>query len=120
MATRAAIRKRAAILLGWTTLNQGIRPEHDTRLSTAYTEIYDKLKDEGTAIWASSSDSVPDRVVPHIVTLMAHTCANEAGISNDRYARIMNDAGPGGALAMREIRSLVTNDYESLEEPADF
>jgi hypothetical protein len=119
VATKPEVKKRALELLGITRVGQGAQSQDDTRIGAAYTEVYADLKKEGIATWASSG-TIPDEVAPHLVSLMALNGLGSYPVSNDRYTRIVNMAGPTGNTAKREIRALVTPDYESLEEPDDF
>lgn len=119
MATVAAVRKRALHLLGVTPVGQDAYDQDDTRIASAYTEVYNMLKDEGLATWAVAG-TVPDKLVPYIAGLMALNANLDFGVSNDRYTRLIAQFGQNGLLAMREIRALTNPDYESLEEPDDY
>lgn len=115
MATVAEVKKRALQLLGRAVIGQGVQSQHDTRIGTAYTEVYADLKTEGIATWAEAG-TIPDDVSPHLVALMAFNAVDEYGVSNARYQRIVARSIP----AKREIRAIVTPDYESLHEPDDY
>lgn len=115
MATKAEVKQRALQLLGVLVMGQSAQEQHDARIETAYTEVYADLKDEGLATW-SVSGAIPDDVSPHLVSLMAFNAADEIGVSDVRYQRIVGRSVP----AKREIRKLTTPDYESLEEPDDY
>lgn len=119
MATLAEVKKRALQLLAVTRINQGSQSQDDTRIDTAYTEVYASLKKEGLATWAVAG-TIPDEISPHLAGLMALNAADEYGISNTRYQRLILSYGQNGSLALREIRNLTTPDFESLEEPADY
>lgn len=113
--TIAKVRERTLNLLGNTVIGQGSKSHDDTRIKSAYNEVYADLKEESLAVW-SKTGLVPDEVVPHLVALMAFNAVDDFGVSNERYARIVNRS----SVAKREIRSLVTPDYESLGNPTDF
>lgn len=115
MATVAEVKKRALQLLGITRVNQSAQSQDDTRIGTAYTEVYEDLKKDSIATWAVAG-VIPDEVAPHLVSLMAFNAVDEYGVSKERYSRIVGRA----SIAKREIRTLVTPDYESLSEPDDF
>jgi len=115
MATVAEVKKRALQLLGITRINQAAQSQDDTRIATAYTEVYEDLKEEGLATWASTG-TIPDGVVPHLVALMAFNAVDEYGVSTERYQRIVGRVIP----ATKEIRKLTTPKYESLEESTDY
>jgi hypothetical protein len=115
MATKAETRDRAANELGLLRLGQSLQYQDQVRIESAYDEVYEQLKEDGLATWASTG-SVPTKLVPHVVALVADNCLNTYGVSNDRYTRIKNDS----SVAKREIRNLITPDFESLEDPSDF
>jgi len=119
MATKAEVRNQALELLGVLRLGQSAQSQDATTIETAYDEIYADLKKDGLATWASTAE-VPAELVPHVVHLVALSRANRYGISNDRYQRILLEAGENGWKSKREIRRLVTPDYESLDEPTDY
>lgn len=115
MSTKAEVKTRALELLGIVRVGQGAQSQDDTRIGTAYNEVYADLKTEGIATWATDG-TIPDDVTPHLVALMAQNGLGSYPVSNDRYTRVLTLA----AIAKREIRAMVTPDYESLEEPDDF
>lgn len=115
MATKAEVRNYTLQELGVLQLGQSAQSQDATEIETAYDEVYADLKSEGLAVWASTG-SVPAKLVPHMVALVAYSRANTYGISNDRYMRIAAKAG----TAKSEIRRLVQPDYESLTEPTDY
>ena len=102
-------------MLGIVKKPESLRSEHDTILTEAYDQEYAALKKEGLAIWASSG-TVPDAVMPHLAALMAFQVADDLGISNDRYNRILSRRN----VAMPEIRAYVTPEYEYTDDPTDF
>lgn len=119
MATKAETRDRAATLLGRLKIGQALQHQDKVRIEAAYDEVYEDLKDEGLAIWATTA-SVPAAVVPHVAALMAWNCLDDYGVSDSRYQRILNKVGRRGETAKSEIRRLVTPEYESLDEPTAY
>ncbi len=115
MASKQAIRDRAASDLGRLRLGQQLQYQDQVRIESAYDEVYEDLKDEGLAIWASTADA-PTRLVPHLVALVAENCLDTYGVPNDRYQRIKLAA----QQAKPEIRRLVIPRHESLEAPTDY
>lgn len=115
MATKAQVKDRALTLLGRKRLGQSAPEAHSTRIGTAFDEVYQDLKDEGLAIWASTA-AVPTKLVPHMTALVAINAIDDFGVSDSRYQRITARA----SVAKREIRRLTTPPYESLEEPVDY
>jgi hypothetical protein len=120
LATKAEARNQALQLLGVLQLGQSAQSQDATELETAYTEVYAGLKEEGLATWAEAGSAIPDKVVPHLVSLMALSRTDTYGVSDSRYQRILNRAGANGRIAKREIRKVTTPDYESLDEPTDY
>lgn len=102
-------------MLGLLRFGQDLQNQDQVRIEAAFDEVYDDLKDEGLAIWASTA-AVPTELVPHMAALVAMNCTEDYGVSDSRYQRIAAKAG----VAKREIRRLVTPAFESLEEPADY
>ena len=115
MATKAETRDRAGEMLAIKRVNQPMQDEHKVRVEASYDEVFEDLKKEGIATW-SSTGTVPTEIVPHMAALIAALCTETYAVSDKRYNRIFGKAG----VAKREIRKLVTPDYESLEEPDDF
>ena len=122
VATRAQLRERTGVALGLAPLNQALASQHDARLTTAYAEVYAQLKIDGLATWALTADTIPDEVVPYLVTLMCHNCIENAAyaVSPERYERIMLAAGVNGSVAKREIRKYTAPDFDGQDEPVDY
>lgn len=115
MATVQEVVNRAAGDLGILRLNQSLQAQDNTRITAAYDEVYEDLKIEGLAIWASAG-TVPAQVVRWLASLIADNCINNYGVSDKRYERIKKDA----AIAKREIRKIVTPSFTSTTDPADY
>lgn len=119
MATKAEIRDRAANDLGILRLGQSLQHQDKVRIESAYDEVYEELKDEGLAIWASTAE-VPTKLVRHVVALVADNCLSTYGVNEARFARIKLAAGQDGETAKRAIRKNITPEYESTDEPVDY
>lgn len=118
--TKSEVRDRAASdYLGLLRFGQSLQPQDDTRISAAYDEVYEQLKKDGLATWASTA-SVPAQIVPFMVVLVAQNCQGGFGISAARKAEILLDAGENGENARTQIRKLASQDYASQDEPVDF
>ncbi len=115
MATKAELRDRAANDLGLLRLGQALQAQDVTRIEAAFDEVYADLGTEGLNVW-SSSGSCPAALNPHVAALMADNCLNTYSVSVERYQRIKAASG----MAKREIRRLVTPEYESVDEPTDY
>lgn len=117
--TKAEIRDRAATELGRLRLGQGLQHQDKERIEAAYDEVYDEIADDGLAVWPQAGP-VPDKLVPYVSGLVALRCANTYGISGERMQRITLLTGSDGRGAMRRIRWLVEQEYESPDDPTDF
>jgi len=120
MSTKTLVKDRALERLGVKIRGQSAQPKDIDRIESSYTEVYARLKRKDLAVWAEAGTLIPDEIVPYLVLLMALNAADDFGISNARYSRIVSQTGRDGALAMREIRSVITPKYESTEEVADY
>jgi len=117
MATITEVRNTAAGMLGKHRLGQAINNDLKTRLDRAYTEVYADLKNDRLTIWSSAANTtIPDGVSPHVSALMAFNATSDIGVSEARYARII----AARSIAKKEIKKIVTPDYESLSEPENF
>lgn len=118
MATKAQVRDRVATKLGILILGGILQDKDKTRIESGYDEVYEELKEDGLAVWASTA-SVPTKLVKYMVDLVSFNCL-DYGVSNDRYNRILFDAGDNGEKAKGKMRELISEKYESIEEPTDF
>lgn len=122
MATKQEVKNRALEELGVKTIGQGAHNKDDTRIGTAYTEVYADLKKEGLAVWAEAG-TIPDDVAPHLVNLMALNAINTYKVSPALFGRLThgtNSVMQGISISKREIRPLTVPDHESLDEPKNF
>lgn len=115
MATAAEIRDRAANDLGVLRLGQSLQSQDETRIESAYSEVYAALKVEGVATWAYSGE-VPDEIVQHVASLVAENCLNTYGVSQERSQRIKDAA----SVAIKEIRRLTAPSYVSADTAVDY
>ena len=115
MATLAEVRKRALIKLGVGNRHQSPTANQDSDMSNAYTELYLKLQEMDQAYWGQTS-AVPDEVANEVSLLMALSRADDYGISNERYQRLIL----GAPSAYITIRSMAVNPHRSVDEPEDF
>ena len=117
MATITQLRNRAAGMLGRHRSGQAINNQLKTDLDQAYSEVYADLKKDRLTIWSSAANTViPDDVTPWVAALMAFNATDTYGVSDERFNRIVAKRN----IAKREIRRLVTPDYESLSDPTDY
>ena len=117
--TKNEIRDRAANDLGLLRLGQDLDAQNSTRILAGYDEIYQQLKKDGLAIWASTA-SVPAEIAPYMIALVALNCVATFGVSDKRVERIVLTAGIDGELAKKQIRKIVTADFVSQDEPVDY
>ena len=115
MATKLETVDRAANDLGVLRLGQSLQTADQTRINTAYDEVYADLKEEGLATWASTA-SVPSELVTHVVALICEQCSETYSLSDNRFARLQTR----WVKAKREIRRLTTPRYESLGEAVNY
>lgn len=115
MATVSAVHDGTMELLGVLALGKTISATDTARMTRAYDQVYDELKEEGLAYWPSAGP-VPDKFVSYVEALMAFNACDTYSVSAERYQRIVNKA----ANSHREIRRLGAPDYESLDEPVDY
>jgi acetyl-CoA acetyltransferase len=108
--TRAEIANRALRRAGRLAYGQTAESTLSNAALQAYDEVYDYLERLGIVDWGSTA-SVPNEYVPWVVAMTAYNKADEWGISNERFARIAQDAN----AAEREIRRLF-NDYYTTTE----
>jgi hypothetical protein len=115
MATVAETRHKAGRMLGIVAYGQALPANHDLLLTEAYTQIYNSLKAEGNAIWASTG-AVPDGVMPHVAAMMALQVAPDIGVSSERYQiiRLAAQAAP------TEIRRLTVLPFAADDLPVDY
>lgn len=102
-------------LLGISQEGVSMTANHSTRMGRSYDQVFAELKKDGIATWIAAGP-IPDEVAMHVKALMAFEAADAFYVSGNRYNRIVAKE----KVARREIRRLVTPDYESLDEPKDF
>lgn len=115
MATKAEVRDRVGQMLQRVGLGKSMDDALKNRIDTAYTEVYQDLKDDQLVTWAIAG-TIPDKVAPHLAALMAFNCTSSIHVSDRLFSRIVANRN----IAKREIRRLVTPQYESLDEAEDF
>lgn len=119
MASKDEAQQLAAELLGIIAIGQSIESPHDTRMEEAYNEVYAELQVLALPVWATTEE-MPDEVTPHFVGLMAHNKLNLYSVSDSRYQRIINQTGANGERAKSNIKSLLRDSYEDLNEATDY
>lgn len=97
------IRNRAAWLLGVQAVNVTLNATIATDLDNAYLEMYAELEGDQLTRWASSQ-SVPNKYVRAMVTLVAWSRIGEYPLDEERYDRLIRAAGPEGQRAKDRIR----------------
>ena len=118
--TKAQVRNRVGSdYLGILRLGQSLQPQDDDRISDAFDEVYQQLKTDGLATWASTA-SVPAAIVPHLVALIAQQCQATYSLSLPRQALLIQTAGLNGENAKKEIRKLASQDFASQDMAVDF
>lgn len=119
MATKAQVRQRVAEDLGLVAMGEGIQSQDQVRIDASYSEVYELLKEENLATWASTAD-VPNKVFPYYALMMEEKLARSYALSDARYGRILAMAGQDGDLAKAKIARLVTPEYQSTDCNEDY
>lgn len=119
MATKAQIRQRVGEDLNLVPIGQDLEAQDKNRIDTTYTEVYNRLKKESLAVWASDA-SVPEEVTPYYIDMMLEKLLTSYSVPPARYERIKRDAGDNGDIALANIAELVIPEYESIESDAGF
>lgn len=119
MATKAEVRQRVGEDLALVAIGQDLENQDQARIDATYDEVYEYLVEKGLAGWASNGN-IPTRVVPYLCLLMEQKLLTSYSVPDNRYMRISNDAGPDGMLALQKLAAMVTQEYESMDDPRDF
>lgn len=100
-------------------IGQSLENQDASRIEATYNEVYQRIKKQGYATWASDAD-IPSAAVPYVALLMEEKLLTAYSVPESRWARIKSDAGPNGDTAMMNLAEATTNDYESTEDEMDF
>lgn len=119
MAAKADIIQNVGENLALVPVGQDLEDQDKTRISEAYEQAYDRLKEEGLASWASTAE-VPTRVVPFFTDMISERLLTKYSVPDARYTRIKTDAGQNGENAMRKIAEVVLPDYDSINDSTDY
>ena len=115
MATAAQIRDKAGFKLGVKALGQALENSVSSDLDDAYTEVYNRLRDEDLVSWDVAAE-IPDEVVSPVVDLVAFSRVDEYGVSTERYQRIVSAA----SQAEVRIRRSLQDDYFTNQNEASY
>lgn len=119
MSTKAEVRQQVGEDLGLVPVGQDLESQDVTRIDAAYTQTYERLKEEGLAAWPSAGP-VPDKLVPYLCLLMEQRLLISYSVPESRYVRINSECGPDGSMAMKNIARLIVQEDSSLNDPADY
>lgn len=108
MATLAEIRQRTAKRLGRLGVGMTLSSADNSHLTSAYSELHAEWTELGIAVWASSAD-VPNKFSEPVIRALAARVADDFGVSNDRYQRIVSQ---GGQAAENMLRRLIAGEYQ--------
>ena len=117
MPTKAELRDQVLEYLGKKPIGQTATYAQQTDIEQAIDEVYADLQADKLLTFPTTGD-VPDDVTPYIKALVAQR--RSSGLSEERYQRVMLDAGPNGATAKREIRRIIAPNHDPIDEPTDF
>lgn len=110
--TKAQIVERVARKLGKLAAGQNLEADFEDQLNDTYDQVYDMLENKGLAAW--SDDSVPDRFVPHIVSMVARD--HIGGIPQGRQQEIVADE----AKAMLSIANMINRRTPTPRKPRGY
>jgi hypothetical protein len=119
MATKAEVRQQVGEDLGIVPIGQNLESQDQLRIDTAYTQVYGRLKELGLAAWPVLGP-VPDQLVPYFCLMVEQKLLTSYSVPDNRYVRINTDAGPDGTEALKQIASLIIQEYDSTRGPADY
>lgn len=119
MASVAEIRQRVGEELSLVVIGGTLRSQDDTRIASAYNEVYERLKKHGLATWASTG-TIPTELVPYLCLMIEERLLTTYSVPEARYNRIKIDAGQDGDTAMLKISELVAPDYLTTESAEDY
>lgn len=117
--TPEEVRQQVGEDLGLVPIGQSLESQDQARIDAAYDQVYDRLKEKGLAAWAPTGN-IPDRYVPYLCLLIEQKLLISYSIPESRYVRISTEAGADGGEAMKQIASLVVQEYESTDSVADY
>lgn len=117
MATKTQVKDETLIQLGVIELGAAAADDsdNDSRMDAAYDEVFDWLKDKGLDTW-STSGTIPSKIKPHLVALMAENALDTYHVPAEKFQRITLVANK----ARRDLPGLSMPDYESLDNPKDY
>lgn len=119
MSTKAEVRQQVGEDLGLVPIGQNLESQDQLRIDATYTQVFERLKEKGLAAFPSAGP-VPDKLVPYFCLLMEQKLLTSYSVPESRYMRINTEAGPDGSEAMKQIASLVVQEYDSTDGVADY
>ncbi len=117
MPTKAELRDQVLEYIGKKVFGQAATYNQQTDTEQAIDEVYADLQADRLLTFSTTGD-IPDNVTPYIKHLVA--LRRSSGLSEERYSRVINDAGDQGWKAKREIRRVISQNHEPLDEAVDF
>ena len=103
--------------LGKKVIGQTASFNQQTDIEQAIDEVYADLKVDRLLTFSTTGE-VPNDVLPHVKVLVA--LRRSSGLSEERYARLVGEAGEEGWKAKREIRRIIAPNHDSIDEADDF
>lgn len=119
MSTKAEVIQRIGEELGLVPIGQVLEAQDVTRIGQDYSAVYQRIKEDGLASWASEGD-IPDKIVPYFCLLVEFNLLLAYSVPESRYLRISNSAGQNGDLALANLASIVTQEYDNNDGYQDF
>lgn len=119
MASKAKIRQYVGEDLGLVPIGQDLESQDQNRIDVVFDQVYERLKEEGLAIWASNAD-VPTKLVPYVQLMIEEKLLSTYSVPELRYNRIKRDAGENGDIALANIAELAIPEDESTDQAVDY
>jgi hypothetical protein len=103
--------------LGKKAVGQTASHNQQVDIEQAIDEVYSDLQTDNLLTFSTTGD-IPNNVLPHIKHLVA--MRRSSGLSDERYQRILMDAGDAGWKAKREIRRVISQSHNPIDTADDF
>lgn len=100
-------------------IGQSLESQDFSRVQSCYNEVYQRINKAGYATWSSVGD-IPDAAVPYVAIIMQEKLLTSYSVSEIRYNRIKQDAGPNGKVALLNLAEATLADYESVDDETSY
>lgn len=117
MPSKSELRDQVLEYLGKKVIGQAASYNQQVDIEQAIDEVYADLRADRLLTFSTTGD-IPNDVTPYIKVLVAQK--RSSGLSDERYQRVLLDAGQSGEKAKREIRRVVSPNHDPTDEATDF